>query len=226
MNIEQKDEFYSSAPLAPNGLLCAGIRVLVGCEESQAICIAFRSLGYEAYSCDLVDCSGGKPEWHLKMDVFEAIDLIKPTIGIFNPPCTHLAVSGAKHFYYKQARQKAALKFVEALMDAPIEHIAIENPVSIISSKIRKPDQIIQPYQFGHLERKTTCLWLKNLPPLVETWNRKKEMLALPYKEYAKVHCMSPGKDRARIRSKTYEGIANAMAVQWSKAVAAMHITD
>lgn len=189
--------------------------VLVGCEESQAVTIAFRNAGHEAYSCDVQDCSGGKQEWHLKMDVFEAIKLLKPKKGIFMPPCTHLAVSGAKHFWYKKQEQKEALEFVRALMNAPIESIAIENPVSIISTRIRKPDQIIQPYQFGHMERKTTCLWLKNFPLLKHTKNVYAEMMKLPYKEYAKVHSMPPGKDRAKLRSKTYTGIAEAMANQW-----------
>lgn len=190
-------------------------KVLIGCEESQAVCIAFRKLGYEAYSCDLQDCSGGHPEWHLKMDVFEAIDIIKPKLGIFHPNCKHIAVSGARHFYYKQARQIASLYFVRALMEAPIQHIAIENPISVISTRIRKPEQIIQPYEFGHTERKTTCLWLKELPLLKETNNVKEAMLKLPYREYAKVHSMPPSKDRSKMRSKTYSGIANAMAEQW-----------
>lgn len=191
------------------------IKILIGCEESQTVAIAFREHGFEAYSCDTQDCSGGHPEWHLKMDVFEAIDLVKPKLGIFHPPCTHLSVSGAKHFYYKQARQIGALYFVKALLDAPVAHIALENPVSVISSKVRKPDQIIQPYQFGHTESKKTCLWLKNLPLLSPTEDVYEKMMGLPYKDRSKIHFAPPGKDRAKIRSKTYDGIAQAMAIQW-----------
>lgn len=190
------------------------MKVLIGCEESQVVCKAFRARGHEAYSCDILDCTGGYPEWHIKGDVLNVIS-DGWDIGIFHPPCTHLAVSGAKHFYYKQKEQAEALEFVKKLFNAPINKIAIENPVSIISTKIRKPDQIIQPYQFGHLERKTTCLWLKNLPLLLQTNNVKDEMLKLPYRQYAKVHSMPPSKDRAKLRSITFTGIAKAMAEQW-----------
>ena len=145
------------------------LNVLIGCEESQAVCIAFRERGFNAFSCDIQDCSGGHPEWHLKMDVFEAIDLLKPILAIYHPPCTHLSVSGAKHFKDKQARQIGALYFVRALLDTPVDHIALENPISVISSRIRKPDQVVQPWQFGHGETKATCLWLKGLPKLMPT---------------------------------------------------------
>lgn len=191
------------------------MRVIIGCEESQVVCKAFRDLGHEAYSCDLLTCSGGHPEWHFQEDIFKVLEREQFDLGIFHPPCTHLAVSGARHFYKKEKEQKEALEFVQKLLDASIDKICLENPVSIISTKIRKPDQIIQPYMFGHTERKTTCLWLKNLPLLKETNNVKEEMLKLPYKEYAKVHWMS-GKDRARLRSVTYKGIGEAMAAQWS----------
>lgn len=192
------------------------MRVIVGCEESQTVTKAFRELGHEAFSCDLQECSGGHPEWHFQEDIFEVIKREpKFDIGIFHPPCTHLAVSGAKHFWYKKEVQKQALEFVQKLMELDIDKICIENPVSIISTKIRKPDQIIQPYMFGHTERKTTCLWLKNLPKIKETNNVKEEMLKLPYKEYAKVHSMPPGKDRAKKRSVTFTGIAQAFATQW-----------
>jgi site-specific DNA-cytosine methylase len=126
---------------------------------------------------------------------------------IAHPPCTHLAVSGARWFKDKQQEQKEALDFVRVLLDAPIKHIALENPVSVISSKIRKPDQIIQPWQFGHGETKKTCLWLKNLPPLQPTKiveGREQRIWKLP-----------PSKDRWKLRSITYQGIANAMAEQW-----------
>src|ERR1035437_2421580 len=192
------------------------MRILLGCEESQAVCKEFRYLGHEAYSCDTQACSGGRPEWHIQGNVLDTL-WEKWDLAIFFPPCTHLAVSGAKHFHDKRKVLIEALLFVRKLMRAPIPMIAIENPVSIISTRIRKPDQIIQPYMFGHTERKTTCLWLKNLPLLKETKNVKEEMLKLPYKEYAKVHSMPPGKDRAKLRSKTFTGIAKAMATQWSE---------
>ena len=183
------------------------INVLIGCEESQAVCIAFRDRGFNAFSCDIQDCSGGHPEWHLKMDVYEAIDLLKPILAIYHPPCTHLSVSGAKHFKDKQARQIGALYFVRALLDTPVDYIALENPISVISSKIRKPDQVVQPWQFGHGETKATCLWLKGLPKLIPTEvvdGREQRMWKLP-----------PSADRAKLRSKTFEGIARAMAEQW-----------
>ena len=126
---------------------------------------------------------------------------------IAHPPCTHLAVSGARWFKDKQVEQKLALEFVEWLMELPIPRICIENPVSIISSRIRKPDQIVQPWQFGHGETKATCLWLQNLPKLVPT--------NIVGGREAKIHCMPPGPDRWKERSRTYEGIAQAMAEQW-----------
>lgn len=200
------------------------LKVLVGCEESQAICKEFRKLGHEAFSCDLLPCSGGHPEWHLQMDVFEAIKLKSWDLAVFHPPCTFLAVSGARWLYNKDGSidnsrkrsQDEALAFVKQLMDCNIPYTAIENPVSIISSKIRKPDQCIQPWQFGHAEIKKTCLWLKNLPKLEETDNVKGKIDALEYKDKAKIHYMSPGEDRAKLRSKTYKGIAKAIAEQWS----------
>lgn len=199
------------------------LNVLIGCEESQAICKEFRALGHNAFSCDLLPCSGGKPEWHLQMDVFEAIRLKSWDLAIFHPPCTFLSVSGARWLYNKDGstnierknNQDDALDFVKNLIDCNIPHIAIENPVSIISSRIRKPDQYIQPYEFGHTETKKTCFWLKNLPKLIETNNVKKEMDILEYKNKAKIHYMSPGPERSRLRSKTYEGIARAIAQQW-----------
>jgi hypothetical protein len=126
---------------------------------------------------------------------------------IAHPPCTHLAVSGARHFVRKQKEQAEALNFVQMLMNAPIPRICIENPISVISTRIRKPDQIIQPWQFGHGETKATCLWLKNLPPLVPT--------NIVEGREARVHKMPPGPDRWKARSRTYEGIAAAMAAQW-----------
>ena len=144
------------------------LRVLVACEESQAVTIAFRARGFEAFSCDIQDCSGGHPEWHIKDDVLTHLndgwDLM-----IAHPPCTDLAVSGARWFKEKLPQQRKSLQFVTDLMIAPIPHIAIENPVSIISTMIKKPTQIIQPWQFGEPYQKTTCLWLKNLSKLAPT---------------------------------------------------------
>ena len=201
------------------------MKILIGCEESQAICKEFRALGFEAYSCDLDPCSGGHPEWHLQMDVFEAIKLHDWTLGIFHPTCQYLSVSGARWMYNKDGsinedmreKQNKALDFVRLLMGVKIPHIAIENPISIISSKIRKPEQIVQPWMFGHLETKATCLWLNNLPILAETNNVKKEMGLLPIKEQSKIHYMSPGPERARLRSKTFTGFAKACAEQWGE---------
>lgn len=156
------------------------------------VCKAFRERGFEAYSCDILPCSGGHPEWHLQCDVFEAVDEINPTLGIFHPPCTHLSVSGSRHFYKKAARQIGALHFVQALMELPIPYTGVENPISVISSKIRKPDQIIHPYMFGHMEQKATCLWLKGLPLIKETNNVYGEMMSLPYSQRAKVHYAPP----------------------------------
>ena len=147
------------------------MRVLIACEESQAVCKEFRSLGHEAYSADILPCSGGHPEWHIQGDVTKVLD-DGWDLMIAHPPCTYLAVSGARWLYNKDgsrneerfANQTEALAFVQLLMDAPIERIAIENPVSVISTHIRKPEQIVQPYMFGDQASKTTCLWLKKLP--------------------------------------------------------------
>lgn len=199
------------------------LRVLVACEYSGSVRDAFRALGHDAMSCDLLPTDVPGP--HHQGDVFEVIndgfDLM-----VAHPPCTHLAVSGARWFKHKQNEQKEALEFVQRLMDAPIRHIAIENPVSIISSRIRRPEQIIQPWMFGDPFQKTTCLWLKNLPGLEPTkivdkgeffeWTDKKtgkkKRQAVWYKE-----AWSKGDLRWKIRSKTFQGIANAMADQWSK---------
>lgn len=183
------------------------MHILIACEESQTVCKEFRKLGHIAYSCDILPCSGQRPEWHIQDDVLNHLndgwDMM-----IAHPPCTHLAVSGARWFKEKQQEQREALAFVQTLMDAPIKRIAIENPISIISSKIRKPDQIIQPWQFGHGETKATCLWLKDLPKLEPT--------DIVTGREARIHKMPPSPDRAKERSKTYTGIAKAMANQWS----------
>ncbi len=180
------------------------MKVLIACEYSGRVRDAFTKLGHDATSCDLLDTD--TPGKHYKGDVLDIIndgwDLM-----IAHPPCTHLAVSGARWFKEKAKEQEEALEFVRVLLNAPIERIALENPISVISSKIRKPDQIIQPWQFGHGETKATCLWLKNLPKLVPT--------NIVDGREAKVHKMPPSPDRWKLRSTTYQGIADAMAQQW-----------
>ena len=180
------------------------MRVLVACEYSGAVRDAFCRRGHEAVSCDLLPAEDDGP--HYQTDVRGILgygwDLM-----IAHPPCTHLSVSGARWFKDKLPEQAEALDFVRELMAAPIPRIAIENPISIISSRIRKPDQIIQPWQFGHGETKATCLWLKGLPKLVPT--------NIVEGREARVHKMPPGPDRWKERSRTYEGIAKAMAEQW-----------
>lgn len=187
-------------------------RVLIACEYSGTVRDAFAALGHDAWSCDL-DVTD-RPGNHIQGDVLTVLndgwDLM-----IAHPPCTHLAVSGAAWFADKGDLQREALDFVRALMNAPIPMIAIENPVSVISTYIRKPDQVIQPYQFGHAERKTTCLWLKNLPLLKHTNNVKRELDALPLNKQNPLHWLPPSPDRGKLRSKTYQGIADAMAQQW-----------
>lgn len=186
------------------------LNVLVGCEFSGVVREAFRKLGHNAYSCDLLPADDNS-EYHYQCDLKEAIRIAGWSFDlmIFHPPCTHLAVSGARWFKDKQQEQKEALEFVRFLLDTDCKYIALENPVSIISSHIRKPDQYIQPWQFGHGETKATCLWLKNLPKLIPT--------DIVEGREPKVHRMSPGPDRWKLRSKTYQGIADAMAEQWSK---------
>lgn len=216
------------------------LNVLIACEESQAVTKQFRALGHNAYSCDLLDSSGGNPEWHIKGDALQiAYDSSYDwDLMIAHPPCTYLAVSGARWLYNKDGsrneerwvKQAEGLAFVRKLMDAPIEYIAIENPVSVISTQIRKPDQIIQPYQFGDEASKKTCLWTKNLPDLVHTklvgkgemieWIDKNGKTKRQAKWY--LDALSKAKtpeERRTLRSKTFEGIAKAMADQWSSAI-------
>lgn len=183
------------------------MRVLVACEFSGAVRDAFNARGHFATSCDLLPSETDGD--HYQGDIREILYGFKWDLMIAHPPCTHLSVSGARHFAAKQASgvQKEALEFVRMLMDAPIDRIAIENPISIISSRIRKPDQIIQPWQFGHGETKATCLWLKNLDPLVPS--------NVVEGREARVHRMPPGPDRWKERSRTFKGIAEAMADQW-----------
>lgn len=196
------------------------MNVLIGCECSAVVRDAFRRRGVNAWSCDLEPCDGDA-RWHYQMDVFEAIKRQPWDLAIFHPPCTHLAVSGARHFPEKRKSgvQQEALQFVRDLMDCGVPKIAIENPISIISSAIRKPDQIIQPWQFGHPETKATCLWLKGLPLLHTVHNVYEEMMALPVSERHRIHRMPPGPGRAKERSKTFDGIAIAMSYQWGPEV-------
>jgi hypothetical protein len=191
------------------------MRIAVICEFSGVVRDAFTRRGHDAISFDLLPSE--KPGQHYKGDInLLPYDFWKQfDLAICHPPCTHLAVSGARWFSQKTKEQKDALDFVYHLMTLPIPRVAIENPVSVISSKIRKPDQIIQPYQFGEPEQKTTCLWLRGLPKLVETNNVYAYMMTLPKKEREKTHHMSPGPDRWKERSRTYVGIAEAMAEQW-----------
>ena len=183
------------------------MRVLVACEYSGTVRDAFRALGHDAWSCDLLPTESADTEHHYQGNVLDVIAEEEWDLMIAHPPCTHLAVSGARWFKDKLFEQGEALDFVRALMDAPIPRIAIENPISIISSRIRKPDQIIQPWQFGHGETKATCLWLKNLPLLKPT--------NIVDGREARIHKMPPSKDRWKLRSTTYTGIAAAMAEQW-----------
>jgi len=183
--------------------------ILVACEESQVVTEAFRKAGHCAFSCDILPTSGSHPEWHIQDDVLNHIDIGWGAIIAF-PPCTHLAVSGARWFEEKRkdGRQQAGIDFFMAIANANCEYIAIENPVGIMSTVWRKPDQIIQPYEFGHGETKKTCLWLKNLPPLKPTnivKGREQRIWKMP-----------PSPERSKLRSKTYQGIADAMADQWS----------
>ena len=195
-------------------------RVLVACEESQAVTIELRKMGIEAYSCDIEPCSGGFPEWHLQQDVLPLLREVGDAIVAF-PPCTHLAVSGARHFEQKRAdgRQQTAIDFFMQIANAPCPRIAIENPVGIMSTLWRTPDQVIQPWMFGHLESKATCLWLKGLPLLRPTHNVYAAMMELPRRERERLHFLPPSPERATLRSKTYPGIAAAMGQQWGGAI-------
>lgn len=195
------------------------MKVLVACEFSGTVRDAFLAAGHSAMSCDLLPSETFGP--HYVGDVREVLQdaAFHPwDLMIAHPPCTHLAVSGARWFKDKQREQAEALDFVRMLMDAPIPRICIENPVSIISSRIRKPDQIIQPWQFGHGETKATCLWIKSLPKLHPT--------NIVEGREARVHKMPPGPDRWKERSRTYEGIAAAMAEQWGKLTHADEASD
>ena len=182
------------------------MKVLVACEFSGVVRDEFARMGHDATSCDLLESE--TPGKHYRGDVGDLLH-DKWDLMIAHPPCTHLAVSGARWFMHKKQEQIQALDFVRKLMDAPIPKICIENPISVISTKVRKPDQIIQPWQFGHGETKATCLWLKNLPTL--------QFTDIVDGREPRIHRTPPSKDRWKIRSRTLKGIARAMAQQWGK---------
>jgi site-specific DNA-cytosine methylase len=189
------------------------MRILIACEESQEVCKAFRERGHEAFSCDTLPPSGGHPEWHIQNDVRVILrsELSHPEwdMVIAFPPCTDLASSGARWFKEKIAdgRQHESIRFFEFFTMLRTPKIAIENPVGIMSTVFRKPDQIIQPWQFGHGETKATCLWLQNLPRLTPT--------EIVEGREQRIWKMAPSPDRAKMRSKTFSGIAKAMSIQW-----------
>lgn len=204
------------------------MKILVACEESQVVTKEFRALGHEAYSCDILSCSGGHPEWHIEGDVLIELKRDWDMVLAF-PPCTHLAVSGAAHFEAKRkdGRQQEGINFfLEFTKLDHIPKVSIENPIGIMSKLYRKPNQIIQPYQFGEDASKRTCLWLKGLPLLKETNRIKGRMVTCPNGKVVERwsnQCSnyghdktSPSPERSRIRSKTYLGIAKAMAQQWN----------
>lgn len=205
------------------------MNVLIACEESQHVCIAFRKRGHNAFSCDIQEPSGGHPEWHILGDAvratyaggFQTMDsklhyVKKWDLIIAHPPCTHLAISGSRWFTEGRKPkylQDEAADFFMQFINADCDHIAVENPICIMSTRYRKPDQIINPYQFGHPRQKKTCLWLKGLPKLKETNNVYEEMMKLSKKERCEIWWM--GSNHSKERSKTFEGIAEAMAEQW-----------
>jgi hypothetical protein len=219
-------------------------KILVACEESQAVTIEFRKLGFEAYSCDLLPCSGGHPEWHIQSDVLNVIKIMPGSYVLTNsnnkvygdwdlmighPECTRLTVTANKWYKPEYAdrfptihedREKA-IDFFMKLINADIPHIAIENPIGIMSTRYRKPDQIIQPYHFGDTERKSTCLWLKNLPKLIHTNVVEPEIIYHKSgRTDGKLHFETmklPKEERRKARSVTFPGIARAMAEQWGK---------
>jgi len=187
------------------------MKVLVACEESQVVCIEFRKRGHEAYSCDLLPPSGGYPEWHIEGDVLDQLDKGWDMMIAF-PPCPYLTVSANKHYKITPERYYLRIKAAEfffKLCLANIPKIAVENPIGVMSGFYRKPDQIIQPWQFGHGEKKATCLWLKNLPKLQPT--------DIVEGREQRIWRMAPGPERSKLRSKTYPGIAAAFATQWSE---------
>lgn len=202
------------------------MKILVACEESQAVTIEFRKLGHEAYSCDILECSGGHPEWHIQGDVLPLLKE-KWDLVIAHPPCTRLTVAANK--YYKpeysdrfpniHQERKEAIDFFMQFVNLDCPQVAIENPIGIMSTRYKKPTQIIQPYQFGHTERKATCLWLKGLPKLLPTDIVEPDIIKHKSgKIDSRLHFETlklPKDERAKARSKTFPGIAKAMAEQW-----------
>jgi len=193
------------------------MKILIGCEESGRVREAFRGVGHDAWSCDLLPCTENPSKYHIQDDLLKVIKSEKWDMIIAFPPCTHLAISGAKYFPEKIAdgRQQAAIDFVEAIWDADCPRIAIENPVGVLStkSKLGKATQYIQPYWFGERQRKKTGLWLKGLPKLVPT--NMVDISKVSEKELNKLYYLAPSPTRALERSKTFHGVANAMASQW-----------
>lgn len=204
MNNKKRDQNQKIAINTYPVQCLANIRVLIACEFSGIVRDAFIVQGYDAWSCDLLPTE--KPGNHYQRDIRDILTK-KWDLMIAHPPCTYLAVSGARWFKDRQKEQIVALEFVRLLLNAPIQKIALENPVSVISSKVRKPDQIIQPWQFGHGETKKTCLWLKNLPLLKPT--------NIVDGREARIHKEPPSPERWKNRSRTFTGIAEAMALQW-----------
>jgi len=204
------------------------MRILVGCEESQAVTIELRKLGHEAFSCDVMESSGGHPQWHIQGDLLKELHKGWDMLIAF-PPCTHLAVSGARHFEQKikDGRQQQGIDFFMEMINAPIDKICVENPIGIMSTKYRKPNQIIQPWMFGDKAQKSTCLWLKNLPLLVPTnIVEKGEFIEFISKKGVKkrqpkwyfdaLKNSKNASERSKLRSKTFKGIAKAMATQFT----------
>jgi hypothetical protein len=196
--------------------------ILVCCEESQAVTKAFRDAGHEAYSNDIQECSGGHPEWHLQMDALKALKLKKWDLVIAHPPCTYLTISANKWYKDQPARKSGALvgaerrqareeaiDFFMEFVNADVPRMVIENPICVMSTRYAKPNQIIQPWMFGHGETKATCLWIKGLPNLEPT--------DVVEGREQKIWEMSPSADRTKLRSKTYDGVAKAMVEQWGK---------
>lgn len=193
-------------------------RVLVACEESQRVCTAFRELGYEAYSCDIKACSGGHPEWHLRCDANLAIEEIRPTLLIAHPPCTYLCCASAVRLYLDKGTKineeryeklVQARKFFMSLYNADVKHIAVENPKPLKAACLPTSTQVIQPYEYGHPYSKATHLWLRGLPPLMPT------EICADYETTATAAWFNNCSNKATARSKTFEGIAKAMADQW-----------
>jgi len=195
------------------------MKIILGCEESQVVCIEMRKRGHEAYSCDLLPCSGGHPEWHIQDNILNHLDDGWDMMIAF-PTCTYLTVSANKWYKDQPPRKSGvlvgrerrrareeAIDFVMKLYNSNVPELGIENPIGVLSSRFRKPDQVLQPWMFGHGETKATCLWLKNLPKLIPT--------NIVSGREQRLHLLSPSKDRAKIRSKTFLGIAKAMAEQW-----------